>query len=116
MAGRTVFRPRGEVKKSGSYIREGKILPLQGHFEVLVNLLQRERRLPVIAQMMSQMAQQSANDPEAMTFLSMLPEAIEGMIRDGWIRASYDPSLPLVQVVSDRTGFHLNRDSTSQAR
>lgn len=101
----------GGVHRAGSYIRDGKILPVSGHFEVLVNLLERENRLPAIAQLMAQMAQESKNDPEAMTFLSMLPEAMEGMIRDGWIRASYDPSLPLVQLINDRTGFHLNTDT-----
>lgn len=105
----------GGVKKSGSYTRDGKVLPIQGHFEVLVNLLQKERRLPAIAQMMAQMAKERSHEPDVRMFLSMLPEAIEGMIRDGWIRASYDPALPKVSLISDRTGFHLNRDMPNRA-
>jgi len=101
----------GGVKKGGSYIRDGKILPVNGHFEILVNFLQIEGRLPVIVQQMAAMAETQGNDPEVMTFLSMLPEALEGMIRDGWIKASYDESLPLARLVSDRTGFHLNTDT-----
>ena len=101
----------GSVSKAGSYVRDGKVLPLQGHFEVLVNLLEREKRLPVIAQMIATMAQEQAHDPEAMTFLAMLPEAIEGMIRDGWIKPTYDPKLPMVDLITDKTGFHLNKDT-----
>ena len=61
--------------------------------------------------MMNHMAKEQAGDPRAMTFLSMLPESMEGMIRDGWIRASYDPKLPLARLVNRGTGFHLNKDT-----
>jgi flavin-dependent dehydrogenase len=101
----------GGVKKGGSYIRDGKILPVNGHFEILVNFLQREGRLPVIVQQMAAMVETQGDDPEVMMFLSMLPEALEGMIRDGWVKASYDDRLPLSQLISDRTGFHLNTDT-----
>ncbi|AIE87560.1 NAD(P)/FAD-dependent oxidoreductase [Fimbriimonas ginsengisoli] len=101
----------GRVIKAGSYTRDGKVLPLWGHFDVLVKLLQRESRLPSIVQMMQLMAQQRAHDPVAMTFLGMLPEAMEGMVRDGWIRASYDPKLPRATLVQHGTGFHRNRDT-----
>jgi len=100
----------GRVVKAPCYVREGKVLPLRGHFGVLVQLLQRESRLPQIVEMISQMAKQRSGDPAAMTFLSMLPEALEGMIRDGWIQASYDPKLPRARLVQQGTGFHLNRD------
>jgi len=102
---------QGRVVKSPCYTREGKVLPLQGHFGVLVQLLQRESSLPNIVRMMEQMAVQHAGDPTAMTFLSMLPEALEGMIRDGWIRASYNPKLPLAQLFQQGTGFRLNKDT-----
>lgn len=101
----------GRVVKSPCYKREGKVLPLQGHFGVLVQLLQRESSLPNIVRMMEAMAKQHAGDPTAMNFLSMLPEALEGMIRDGWIRATYNANLPLAQLFQQGTGFRLNTDT-----
>lgn len=104
---------KGSVIKSQSYVRNGKVLPLRGQFGILVQLLERENRLPAIVEMMGLMAKERANDPVAMRFLSMLPEAIEGMIRDGWIKASYNPMLPKARLVEMGTGFHLNRDMPS---
>jgi flavin-dependent dehydrogenase len=101
----------GQVTKAPCYVRDGKMLPLRGHFGVLVQLLQRETRLPNIVEMMAHMAKQHAGDPTAVTFLGMLPEAMEGMIRDGWITASYDPKLPTASLTQQGAGFHLNRDT-----
>ncbi len=101
----------GKVSRFPSYVRDGKTLPMRGHFGVLVQLLQSESRLPKIVEFMAQMAKDRAHDPVAMTFLSMLPEAMEGMIRDGWIRASYDPKLARAKLVQHGTGFRLNRDT-----
>lgn len=52
-----------------------------------------------------------AADPTAMAFLSMVPEALEGMIRDDWAVASYDPRLSRVKLREAGTGFHLNKDT-----
>jgi len=86
-------------------------LPLWGHFGVLVKLFQQESRLPQIIEMMSHMSREQAGNQTVTTFLSMLPEAMEGMIRDGWLQATYDPKLPLAQIKQGGTGFHLNKDT-----
>ncbi|HWD37449.1 MAG TPA: NAD(P)/FAD-dependent oxidoreductase [Fimbriimonas sp.] len=101
----------GRVLKVPCYVRGSKVLPLRAHFGVLFQLLQRESRLPQIVDQMNQMAKQFANDPVAMTFLGMLPEAMEGMIRDGWIKASFDPRLPRARLGQSGAGFQLNRDT-----
>jgi flavin-dependent dehydrogenase len=104
---------KGRVFKSPSYVRDGKVLPLRGQFGILVEILQREKRLPVIIQMMQQMAKDRAGEINAMAFLGKLPETIEGMIQDGWIIPSYDPSLPLAQLVTIGTGFQRNKDTSA---
>jgi len=104
----------GRVSKSPCYVRDGKVLPLRGHFGILVQLLQRETSLPKIVEAMDHMAKARAADPVAMTFLSMLPEAMEGMIRDGWITASYDPKQPRAMLTNSGAGFHLNRDTITE--
>jgi len=101
----------GRVVKAPRYVRDGKVLPLWGHFGVMVRLFQQESRLPQIIEMMAHMARANASDPTSMTFLAMMPEAMEGMIRDGWLRATYDPKLPLAQLKQAGTGFHLNKDT-----
>jgi flavin-dependent dehydrogenase len=106
---------QGRVMKMSCYVRNDKVLPLWGHIGVLVQLLQQESRLPTIVQMMDRMAKEHSADPQAMTFLSMLPETMEGMIRDGWIRPTYDRRLPLVRLLQNQTGFHLNKDMPSRA-
>jgi hypothetical protein len=101
----------GRVVRSAAYLRNGKVLPLRGQFGILVQILQKESRLPAIVDMVDQMAKQRASDPAAMMFLSMLPEALEGMIRDGWVKATYDPRLPRAALRSASTGFRLNKDT-----
>ncbi|HEY3780277.1 MAG TPA: NAD(P)/FAD-dependent oxidoreductase [Fimbriimonadaceae bacterium] len=100
----------GRVVKSECYVRNGKTLPLRGQFGVLVKVLEQENRLPKIIEMMAAMAKERAHEPAAMAFLGKVPEALEGMIRDGWIRASYDPKLPKAELVQIGTGFRVNRD------
>lgn len=99
----------GRVIKAPCYVRDGKTLPLRGPFGILVKLLEQERRLPRIVEMMERMAKDRAGESAAMTFLTKLPEAIEGMIRDGWINASYDPALPRAELVQHGASFHLNK-------
>ncbi len=104
----------GQVIKSPCYVRDGKTLPLRGQFGILVDLLQKEKRLPKIIEMMAHMAKERADEPAAMSFLSKLPEAIEGMVRDGWVKVTYDPSLPLAKLMVHGTGFRPNKDTQSQ--
>ena len=109
------FYGDGKVGRSQMYVRNGKVLPLRGQFGVLVQLLQKESRLPVIVQNITLMAQQRSSDPVAMGFLAALPEAMEGMIRDGWIIPSFDPRMPRARLSGAGTGFHLNRDTGPKA-
>jgi hypothetical protein len=103
------FYHQGRVQKVISFVRDGRVLPLWGQFGIAVQVLQRENRLPQIMQLTEQLARAQKVNP--MRFLTALQQAIDAMVRDGWIKASYDPRLPLAGFVHDGTGFRLNTDT-----
>jgi flavin-dependent dehydrogenase len=105
----------GHVRKAPCYTRGDRVLPVRGVIEILVNLLQRESRMPQLMHILGDLIQQNAQDPRLSSLLSTVPEALEAMTRDGWIKASYDPRLPLGQLVSDGKGFRWNRDDKIKA-
>jgi len=104
---------RGNITREDCYIRDGKVLPLNTVFEFLVDILQQETRLPAIAGMIGHIARQHPNDEYFRTeILNWVTQAMEAMVWDGWVKASYDPSLPLMPLNAGPTEtVHLNRDS-----
>jgi hypothetical protein len=45
--------------------------------------------------------------------LTQVMPSLEGMVRDGWVRASYDRSQPLARLDAGFRGFHANQDTAS---
>lgn len=101
----------GKVTKYPCYTRNGKTLPLVGVLWMVVDMLERSSRLADILEMINVTAQQHLDDPEFMEdFILAFPNALEGMIADGWVTASYDPSQPLVAPPARNTGIYWNSD------
>jgi len=104
----------GRVGKTKCYVRDGKVLPVRGAFEVLVRILERESQLQSIVAMLNYFVEQNAADPEfAKNILPQMAPALEAMVNDGWIEASYDRRQPLAQLSSGFAGFHANQDNVA---
>jgi hypothetical protein len=102
----------GRVRKTPCFVRDGRVLPVFGTFEVLVKVLEVEWRLPHIVQMLGRMAEQHAKDPYFLkNILVPVAPSLEAMVSDGWVRASYDPKLPLAKLDGGFAGFHSNKDN-----
>jgi len=100
----------GRVRKIPSYVRDGKVLPIRDEIEILVNILQRESRLVAVFQILRNYVQQN---PRMSRLLGYAPQAIEAMIRDGWLVASYDERLPSGAMDGSYGGFRWNKDMTT---
>jgi hypothetical protein len=97
----------GTVVKAPCYVRGDRFLPVFGQIELIVNLLQRDPRFPVIMMMLEEVRR---FHPEIDALIPYVPEALETMIRDGWIDATYDPDLPLCTLVSEFPMFKAHEE------
>lgn len=105
----------GRIEKVGAYVRNGKTLPLVGVFEAVVDILQRDSRIPGILECIRQLAENNQNNYEYMTGVILkIHEAFEAMISDGWIEASYDRAIPLPPVPHRLTYLQWNKDRANR--
>lgn len=86
----------GRVYRDQCYVRGERVLPVVGVIDFVVYLLQLERTSAGILKRVREEASRRRSDPGFMADLRKIPQALEAMILDGWVRASYDPSLPLL--------------------
>jgi len=102
----------GRVGKTLCYTRDGRVLPIRGVFELLVSILEHESKLRNIVEVLNYCAQQNAKNRDfVQNVLPQVTQALEAMVRDGWVRASYDPKQPLATLSSGFSGFHANKDN-----
>jgi hypothetical protein len=100
----------GRVRQAPCYYRKDRVLPITGEVELLLKILHQERRLPQIVQALNTIAQSNRNNPALSQIVWNAPPALEAMIHDGWVKASYDPRMPLGKITGRGTGFRWNRD------
>jgi len=107
---RAVYKD-GKVLRLRGWLRDGSFLPDEGVNKYLVQLLGRERLLPRI---LSALKQHLAKSPtkKAQTFFFF--QALESLIQDRWVKASYDPSMETFKLETPEEGdyIHFNRDET----
>jgi len=72
------------------------VLPVYGVFEFVIYLLQLERNSAGILARVRSEAQRHRSEGEFMARLKQVPQALEALILDGWVKASYDPAFPLL--------------------
>lgn len=107
----------GAVHKFDCYSRNGKVLPLVGALWLLVDMLERSSKITDIVQMIAKVGQENSGKVDFMeNVLLAIPNALEGMIADGWVEATYDPSLPLIPPPGRKTGIAWNQDSKVGAK
>ena len=90
----TAVYHEGRVHKETCYVRGERRLPVYSQVGLLIDLLQQESRYPAIMERLKAMARQ---DPFIAQVVPIAAETLEAMISDGWIKASYDPRLPLIK-------------------
>lgn len=63
------------------------------------------------------MAEPMRSDPKARAdFILSALQALEAMVTDGWLTASYDPSMPLQGFKNVTSAIHWNRDAKSASQ
>ena len=92
---RAAYR-KGGVSKDQCYVRGDRVLPIVGALELLVNILQLEKTSAGILARVRAEAERHRDNQDFILNLRKIPEGLEAMILDGWVKASYDPSLPLL--------------------
>lgn len=85
----------GHVVKYDCYERDGKILPRAGAYEVVVDVLRMDSRLPAIGMHLKNILRQQPG-PLAQRLNREFPIYLWAMVETGWVSPSYDPSLPLL--------------------
>ncbi len=95
----------GKVIKSTCYVRGKQILPVTGVLDLWVKLLERNSQLSnIIVDLKSVAVRYQGQESFNMRILQLVEDALEGMISDGWVKAHFDPSQPLVKLPC-RTNF-----------
>ena len=100
----------GHVVESQCYMREGKTLPVDGKFELIVNVLQRETSLDRIAESIKEAVMRCDPASRDRVFTATL-EAFEAMIADGWVQTSIDPTRPRFKLHRQDRAVRLHKDT-----
>jgi flavin-dependent dehydrogenase len=86
----------GQIAKTACYTKGERVLPIIGPIELIVEILQRYHKLPDIVSNLMSIANDKQHDADfMMKYIVPIGQTLEAMINDGWVDASYDPSLPL---------------------
>lgn len=87
---------KGRVGRCPCYERGGKVLPLIGSTDLVVAILQNSNRRPEIEHELRGIADRYRDNEVFMTHvLRPFEITLEAMISDGWIKAFYEPSVPM---------------------
>jgi flavin-dependent dehydrogenase len=87
---------QGRVLRDECYYRGDKVLPRVDAFDVWIETLKKWSRLPDINRSMAELHRAHANNPLFKQAVSTrLVSTLEAMITDGWVEASFDPTIPL---------------------
>ena len=96
--------PKGQVKRSPCLEREGRLLPVLGCTDLVLHILQKHtERNEIAAALLEVSRRYSTNETFVMQVLSRFEITLEAMISDGWVRASYEPSVPMTPLPNNRT-------------
>jgi len=101
------FYNGGRITPIRCYVKGTVQLPLQGLFELMVEVLGRYSDLREIADVVWDVCQKNVfgDNPQA-SFASAI-EVLEAMVTDGWVTATRNPSRPLLKVRYQEEGYML---------
>jgi 2-polyprenyl-6-methoxyphenol hydroxylase-like FAD-dependent oxidoreductase len=95
--------PPGAVKRSPTFTRGSRVLPVFACTDLLIHILSRCSRREQISDAVLAVARRYSNNETFVNqVLSPIEATLEAMIYDGWIQASYDPSEAMTPLPSHR--------------
>lgn len=101
----------GRVLRTPAYVRADRVLPVYGPYEFLVNALQATHTMQGLIEMIKQAARRIRGDQEAEAqFVLGVIQALDALVSDGWVIASYDPEQPLAGLKNETIAVHWNAD------
>jgi flavin-dependent dehydrogenase len=87
----------GRVRQLDCLRKGEQILPLNGIYKCIHKALTREREIEPLAERCI-FEIQKAGFPMSADMARICLEAIEALVTEGWVKASYDPNIPLLDV------------------
>lgn len=88
---------RGRVTRHNCYVRNGKVLPVQGPFGMMIEILSTEEYLPGVMEQIHTRSEKIAGvDPAFARGVAL--QSLEALILDGWVDAKYYKKLPLLDM------------------
>lgn len=100
----------GRVLSTPAYIRQGKVLPVDGVFEPLLNVLQREKEISRIVDLIKRMAA-TAEDPVVRNSIVVTAlSGLEALVFDGWVIASCREDLALLDLAVEYSAIHYSNE------
>jgi flavin-dependent dehydrogenase len=100
----------GRVLSTPSYIRDGKILPVDGVFEPVLDILQRERDITRIVDRMKAFGDLLPDEQSRSNAIVTMLSALEALVFDGWVRAAHRDGLPTLDLSVGYGAIHWHRD------
>ncbi len=89
----------GQIHATLEYRRDGKRLPTIGMFSITQQILQKKSVIHDIRAMIAKVCQKHYG-PSAPLHMMLCFQCLETMVNDGWVKAEFDPMLPLVKFKS----------------
>ncbi|HLK16643.1 MAG TPA: hypothetical protein VKT78_17690, partial [Fimbriimonadaceae bacterium] len=86
---------KGEVLRVPCLVRDGKTLPVYLIYGLVYKALQKEREIQCLSERFLFQAQMEKMPPSA-EISQFCTEALEALVTEGWVKASYDSSVPLL--------------------
>ena len=108
---RAIYR-EGRIRPGQSYSRGNRVLPVDGPYEVIVNLLQRSSDMEEILKRLNEGLARDYADPATRgSAFTAAVQAFEALIADGWVETSFNPDRPRFKITYRGTTIRLNRET-----
>lgn len=102
----------GRVTPSQAYIRGERVLPIDGPYAVLVELLQRTDDLSSIIELLQRALVRDCPDPAERDYAFFRAmQAFEALIQDGWVTPAHNPNRPMLEIRFREDSVRLNSET-----
>jgi flavin-dependent dehydrogenase len=89
----------GRVMAGTSYSRDGKVLPVSGVCETVIDLVKRNSDISdFFSSARCDLEKRYSRDSDRSQGFKQIVQALEAMVTDGWVRASFDSARPKFKV------------------
>ncbi len=106
---------RGGVREYSAYIRDNMMLPLEGVYEMLFNILDKFSELEDILKELTRIENEHKGDQFFKTwYINRVPVAFWAMIEGGWVQATCDPSKRVLPASTNTSVMHWHTDTKQE--